>query len=1223
MRKPLVTAIVAAIIGVGGPFVSNQGVLDAAQPVRQYKVFAPRNAAPVDARLIEAYGRFGLYAVDLHTLDQMQARSSAAQVDPEADMLLFTAQPFDTQTDSLYAPAPFQLREATGPRLQVVQFVGPVKQSWLDELAARNIKPVQYVASNGYIVWTDEDAAARLDGLRAQASWLQYAAPLYGFLKVDPTLSQRLAAAATNEEVDVVVQVYRHADAAATRRHIESLARVSPSNLGPVGNGKVDLNWAPVLDLYDNLRLRVRVTDIVELAELPDVTNVGFWSEPRMLDEKQNLIMAGDFTPNAASMDYLQFLIDLGFSQDPADYPLVDITDSTINEGGTGVTVLNTTDPKLRVGGDPMGASRVEYFNNCSSSASNSVGAVDGHGSLNAGIVIGYDQTSGSPYRDADGHQLGLGVNPFGRVGSTAIFVPGWNISGCGGTDQGVIKSNWDHGARISSNSWGASYPPSTYDASDQDYDIGVRDADPATAGNQELIYIVAAANDGPGAATVSSPGAGKNVITVGASENVRPGWSDGCGVGNSGADNANDIINFSSRGPAPGQRVKPEIVAPGTHIQAGASNYSGYTGSGVCDKYYPTGQTIFAASSGTSHSTPAIAGLASLAWHWIERGGMGAATDTVDMIGGNRAPSPAAMKAWMMAFPRYLTGLYANDTLPSNAQGYGMPIIADMFDTTPKVILDQTEVFDDTGETRTYTWSIADVTKPVRIALAWTDAPGALGTSPQVNNLDLSVELNGETYLGNQFIGAFSSPGGSADTKNNYEAVFLPAGTSGDVTITVTAANIAGDGVPNSGDATDQDFAIVCSNCVQEPSFTMHAATRVAEVCSGDVFSHEVNIGSIQGYVEPVAFSLSNGPVGALATVNPASVVPPGTVMVTVSDSGTVPAGNYVMSLDGVSGSIAKSLDFDLTYFDALPGETNLTSPVDGALNVNQTVTLAWEPVVQAARYRVDVALDPYFDDIVTSITVTTTTWTTPSLDSNTRYYWRVKAINACSVLDEAGTDIFSDDFEGDWTPPAAQGFSFVTVALPGDCAIGTTQHVLWNDDLEGDISGWSHTGTQDSWSVGSTAYSGSKAWQANNFSSVSDQRLTSPAVALPMSLQALTLTYWNQQSIESSSSGCWDGAILEISTDDGANWNQVPDASLMTQPYHGLISTSWSNPLGGKQGWCGNPVAYTRSVVDLDDYAGEIVRFRFRLANDSSVGRPNPAWAIDDLKVAGCAVD
>jgi hypothetical protein len=42
---------------------------------------------------------------------------------------------------------------------------------------------------------------------------------------------------------------------------------------------------------------------------------------------------------------------------------------------------------------------------------------------------------------------------------------------------------------------------------------------------------------------------------------------------------------------------------------------------------------------------------------------------------------------------------------------------------------------------------------------------------------------------------------------------VFLPAGTTGAFTVTVRPTNTNSDGVPNNGDATDQDFALVIYN--------------------------------------------------------------------------------------------------------------------------------------------------------------------------------------------------------------------------------------------------------------------------------------------------------------------------------------------------------------------------------------------------------------------------
>jgi hypothetical protein len=55
--------------------------------------------------------------------------------------------------------------------------------------------------------------------------------------------------------------------------------------------------------------------------------------------------------------------------------------------------------------------------------------------------------------------------------------------------------------------------------------------------------------------------------------------------------------------------------------------------------------------------------------------------------------------------------------------------------------------------------------------------------------------------------------PGGATDIKNNVESIFLPAGTTGDFTVTVRATNLAGDGVPGNDDLTDQDFALIVSN--------------------------------------------------------------------------------------------------------------------------------------------------------------------------------------------------------------------------------------------------------------------------------------------------------------------------------------------------------------------------------------------------------------------------
>lgn len=1232
MRTPIAAAIFAALIVGGSIATTTDWAATPGSTDLPRKVLAPHDAfasGQTGARLLEDYGSFALYAVDDRTLASAPA---GVQVEDDADVLQFAAHPFDTQHDTLVAPPPFSLHAPFGPGLQIIQFVGPLKQAWLDTLASKGIKPVQYVASNGYIVWADSGAQQQLATLRAQSSWLQYAAPYYGFLKVDPHLSTRLAHNDPTEEVDIVVQVYRHDGADATHRFVESKGVVPPNQLAPVGSGATAYTWTPIL-AFENLRLRVHVSDIAAIAERTDVTSVGEYVAPQKFDEKQDIILSGDFAPGPATPSYLQFLIGHGFSQVAADYPIVDVTDSPIDEGGTGVTVLNTADRMLRVGGDPAQPSRIDYFKNCSAAPDNAVGGFDGHGSLNGSIIGDFDQRTGYPFQDDDGQHLGLGVNPFGRVGSTAIFIPIFNTDRCGGTDQGVILANWQSGAKISSNSWGAPIG-SLYDGSAQAYDAGVRDADPGTNGNQELIYIFAAGNQGPSENTIGSPGTGKNVITVGATENLRPFPTPPDNIcGPDPADDPHSVVAFSSRGPAQGQRVKPDVVAPGTHIQAGASVFSGYEGTDVCVKYFPESppQQIFTYSSGTSHSTPAVSGIASLAYWWIEQGGAGSASGSINEIGGHRAPSPALMKAWLIAHPSYLDGIGANDDLPSYAQGYGMPNMTDMFSDTPKFIDDQGTTFDNTGETRTYTLGIADPTQPARITLAYTDAPGALGVGSIVNDLDLDVVANGQTYRGNHFDHGVSVPGGTADRENNVESVFLPVGANGDVTITVTAANIAGDGVPNSGDLTDQDYALVCSNCVLAPTFTLATDNAAPSVCIGHDFGTTVALGAVDDFASNVDLALTGAPAGTQSNVNPARVSPPATTTLSITGSAGVAPGHYPLVLTATSGAIAKTLDFDLAYAANVPPAPALDAPADGATDVDLSPTLTWEPANEASTYLVEVATDADFHTIVASAEVAETQWTIPvALASSTLHYWRVTAKNGCGDSNGSGDSdaIFGDGFEGGTPQAGGPSFAFTTRTLPGDCPANTTRQVLYSNDLETDISGWALGGDANAehwtWAF-DNEHSGIRAFTADNVRFVgTPQDLLSPDITIPSTMTTAALSFWNQQSLAGSNGGCLDGSILEVSVDSPINFVQIT-RGLLTQPYDGIIGGGNGNALEGRPGWCGNPRPYNDSIVDLTPYIGHTVEFRFTMANiqrDELGGPPpNPGWAIDDVQVIGCA--
>jgi hypothetical protein len=427
--------------------------------------------------------------------------------------------------------------------------------------------------------------------------------------------------------------------------------------------------------------------------------------------------------------------------------------------------------------------------------------------------------------------------------------------------------------------------PVADYDANSQEYDRIVRDAQTGATGNQQMVVVFAAGNDGSGSNTVSTPATAKNVICVGAGENVRQTGTDGCGIGNTGANSANDIISFSSRGPvnsAGGDgRIKPDIMAPGTHIEAGVPQ-SNYNGSSVCNQFWPTGQTLYGWSSGTSHSCPAVAGGAALVYQ--------------DFINkGFAVPSPAMVKACLMNSTARMTGTGANDTLPSNNQGMGRMNLSRAFDATARILVDQTQTLGASGATHQVTGSVATTSEPFRVTLAWTDAPGPTTGAPWVNNLDLEVTVGGVTYRGNVFSGETSISGGTADTRNNVESVWLPAGTSGNFTVTVRATNIAGDGVPGNADTTDQDFALVIYNAnsggTTNPTIGVSPSSLSfsATVGGANPANQSINISNTGGGT--LNWTASDN--ATWLAISPTSGTAPSTVTASVNISGLA-AGTY-----------------------------------------------------------------------------------------------------------------------------------------------------------------------------------------------------------------------------------------------------------------------------------------------------------------------------------------
>ncbi len=793
--------------------------------------------------------------------------------------------------------------------LRIVQFAGPIKDEWLDTLRQTGAHVVTYVPNDAYVVRVDAQADAALDQLAAKPYVLAISDYLPAF-KLRPELQPpHIDSAAV---YPVIVQVIGDAEgeAFAAALGARSLRLLSAPN--------------PVLG-YINVGVLLDGAHVLQLAADSHV----FAIEPELvaekLDERQGQIMAGNLDATGTqptSASYLSWLASKGFPGPGADpFPFaVDVTDDGIDKGST-----SDVNVEYKVDGLAAGASRFVYVNNYSGDALGD--SVAGHGNINASIICGYNSGTGTAFEDAAAYNYGLGIAPWVKIGDTKVF----SNAGAGVFSQPAnvrLAAAWNAGARISSNSWGYT-TGTTYNTDSQLHDQLVRDAVSGTAGNQELTIVFAAGNSGPGASTVHPPGTAKNIITVGASENWRMTGTDGCGVANAGADNAMDIINFSSRGPTSDSRKKPEICAPGTHIQGAASRAVGYNGSGVCNQFWPAGQTLYAWSSGTSHSTPGISGACALLRQWFANHALG-------------TPSPALTKAWLVSSTTYMTGLYGNDALWSNNQGFGRVNLGTAFDGVSRITVDETQVLGATGATYTTSGSIANAALPFRVTLAWTDAPGPTTGNAFVNNLDLEVTIGSTLYRGNVFSGANSIGGGAADTRNNTESVFLPAGTSGAFSVTVRATNIAGDGVPGNADTTDQDFSLVVYNgsaSAPAPDFTLAASPPSATITAGGIATYTVSDAALNGFGSNITLSASPAISGVAYAFAPNPMAANGSSTFTCTSSAGATTGTQTLTITGTSGALTHTTSVVLTINPAsVPDFTLAASPPSATITAGGT---------------------------------------------------------------------------------------------------------------------------------------------------------------------------------------------------------------------------------------------------------------------------------------------
>ncbi len=237
---------------------------------------------------------------------------------------------------------------------------------------------------------------------------------------------------------------------------------------------------------------------------------------------------------------------------------------------------------------------------------------------------------------------------------------------------------------------------------------------------------------------------------------------------------------------------------------------------------------------------------------------------------------------------------------------------------------------------------------------------------------------------------------------------------------------------------------------CGPPDFFLTLAAPPFNEVCAGQNIQYRVGAEALGRFTSPVRLSARNLPPNTTASFAENPIRPGETTILTLSTTRPIQAGRYSFDVCGRAESPPPADErcgrMSVFISSNAPTGPDQIAPLDGEINVPRRPTLSWtEPFVEdlsprttssddpldltgattppptgpappgsgpgeeptvfgAAFYRVQVARNRDFTDIVVDAEVRTTVFTVPlDLDIATQYYWRVNARNAC------GTGAFS----------------------------------------------------------------------------------------------------------------------------------------------------------------------------------------------------------------------
>ena len=196
------------------------------------------------------------------------------------------------------------------------------------------------------------------------------------------------------------------------------------------------------------------------------------------------------------------------------------------------------------------------------------------------------------------------------------------------------------------------------------------------------------------------------------------------------------------------------------------------------------------------------------------------------------------------------------------------------------------------------------------------------------------------------------------------------------------------------------------------------------------------------------------------------------------------------------------------------------------------------------------------------------------------------------------------------------------LTVTNSGVGAWQGTASILWggfNNDVERGAANWTHSGANDLWCLSTNlSKSGSHAWYCGDPDTLSYTGSMHAKLDTARFLVApgAQLTFWQwldcELDMDAPNKRCWDGGLVEISTNNGVSFSQISPIGGYPYKISGWSASPWPD---GTPCFSGDGSAWSQPTFDLSAFAGCTAMIRFHFGSDDNT--QETGWVIDDIIV------